>query len=584
MISNYYVLAALAREWRPRLVGSKVVDAYSQSADELSLEFEFAVGGAGKDGAAADGASESESAANEVDRSGRNRRLESLTLRVSMSAPLRYLLLTPGSGRARRNVADVLSSAVGCRVSDVRILPGDRILDIVTSDNPSRAIRIVLYGAGANAYVVSNDGVVLDSFRSTGAEAGERVTAHASEGPANALEFSNAWANASADGRACGQVLAEVLPLFNRFMADEVIARAGIARNVAGRTLTNVQIESLYERSADLRRHFDDGFAWIYWNGSKPERLSLFESVQMSEFTPEHFGSVSEATSVFVRRSLSWKTLSAERDPVLRKVSTELKRTQRRLDGLEKEVASAERADDYERFGHILMAQPPVAGPLDDPFTAIDSFSGEPVQIRIDRRMSLIENANRYYDKARTARAAREAAEERLETTRAAVHRLVELHDRLDAVDSMDHWKSVQRELADALAPYGDRGGRIEPEVPFRQFDLGSGYVVWVGRNAKQNELLSTRAARKFDLWFHARGVPGSHVVLRLPHNNITPDQAIVEQAARIAAHYSKARGSGLAPVIVAEAKFVRKPRGAAPGTVTVERERVLLVEPGLPE
>ena len=68
MISNYYVLAALAREWRPRLVGSKVVDAYSQSADELSLEFEFAVGGAGKDGAAADGASESESAANEVDR------------------------------------------------------------------------------------------------------------------------------------------------------------------------------------------------------------------------------------------------------------------------------------------------------------------------------------------------------------------------------------------------------------------------------------------------------------------------------------------------------------------------------------
>jgi len=123
----------------------------------------------------------------------------------------------------------------------------------------------------------------------------------------------------------------------------------------------------------------------------------------------------------------------------------------------------------------------------------------------------------------------------------------------------------------------------MDLEVPFRRYMLADGYEVWVGRNARQNDRLTLQYARKYDLWMHARGVGGSHTVLRLPGKSVHPPAAVVEQAAAIAAYFSKARTSSMVPVIVTERKYVRKPRKSRPGTVIVERERVLLVEPVLP-
>ncbi|MDX1548798.1 MAG: NFACT RNA binding domain-containing protein [Rhodothermales bacterium] len=139
------------------------------------------------------------------------------------------------------------------------------------------------------------------------------------------------------------------------------------------------------------------------------------------------------------------------------------------------------------------------------------------------------------------------------------------------------------KDEAAALAPFvgGQRGG-VE-RLPFRRFDLGGGYEVWVGRNARQNDALTFRHARKHDLWMHARGVPGSHAVLRLPNRDAEPPPPLLHRAAAIAAYFSKAQGSSLVPVMVAPRKHVRKPKGAAPGAVVVEREAVVLVEPALP-
>ena len=120
-------------------------------------------------------------------------------------------------------------------------------------------------------------------------------------------------------------------------------------------------------------------------------------------------------------------------------------------------------------------------------------------------------------------------------------------------------------------------------QLPFRRYAIREGYEVWVGRNARESDVLTLRHARPFDYWLHARGVPGSHAVLRLPRRNDTPPQAVLEAAARIAAYFSKARSSNLAPVIVTPRKYVRKSKGAAPGLVMVEREEVLIVKPELP-
>jgi predicted ribosome quality control (RQC) complex YloA/Tae2 family protein len=126
----------------------------------------------------------------------------------------------------------------------------------------------------------------------------------------------------------------------------------------------------------------------------------------------------------------------------------------------------------------------------------------------------------------------------------------------------------------------GDRGGAS----PFRRFDLDPMWFVLVGRSNEENDELTFHAAAPTDLWFHAQHVAGSHVVLKCRGNPGSPPASILEQTAAIAAHFSKARHNSLAAVIYTQRKYVRKPRGAKPGQVLCEREKTLMVEPGLPD
>ncbi len=105
---------------------------------------------------------------------------------------------------------------------------------------------------------------------------------------------------------------------------------------------------------------------------------------------------------------------------------------------------------------------------------------------------------------------------------------------------------------------------------------------VWAGRSARDNDKLSIKVARNDDWWFHLRGAPGSHVVLFVRDGD-QPPKHVVAQAAAIAAYHSKQRGGGTVAITGTRARFVSKPRGAKPGTVSIRKERVFKVRPGLP-
>jgi predicted ribosome quality control (RQC) complex YloA/Tae2 family protein len=124
---------------------------------------------------------------------------------------------------------------------------------------------------------------------------------------------------------------------------------------------------------------------------------------------------------------------------------------------------------------------------------------------------------------------------------------------------------------------------RKEEQLPFRVFTVAGGFQVWAGKSGENNDLLSTRHTAKNDLWFHARGVGGSHVVLKIGTGKGEVSKQAIEQAAGIAAYYSKMKKSKLVPVTMCEGKYVRKPKGVPAGTVMVEREKTIFAEPALP-
>ena len=122
---------------------------------------------------------------------------------------------------------------------------------------------------------------------------------------------------------------------------------------------------------------------------------------------------------------------------------------------------------------------------------------------------------------------------------------------------------------------------RTGPVIPsgVLEFELPDGWQAFVGKTDAANDYVSIRLAKPHDRWFHVRGMPGGHVVLRVPAER-EPDRATLERAAALAAYHSKARTGGVVPVSMTEGRHVSKPRGAKPGTVEIRKETVLKVRP----
>jgi predicted ribosome quality control (RQC) complex YloA/Tae2 family protein len=148
--------------------------------------------------------------------------------------------------------------------------------------------------------------------------------------------------------------------------------------------------------------------------------------------------------------------------------------------------------------------------------------------------------------------------------------RITQLTSDIEAVKNASGMKE--------LKPYLPKEKQQQHQSPFRQFEF-EGYRIWVGKSAANNDELTMKHAHKNDLWLHAKDVAGSHVVLKWKPGHEFPPK-VIEHAAEIAAYYSKLKGSTLVPVAYTLRKFVRKPKGAEPGAVMVDKEEVMMVEP----
>ena len=114
------------------------------------------------------------------------------------------------------------------------------------------------------------------------------------------------------------------------------------------------------------------------------------------------------------------------------------------------------------------------------------------------------------------------------------------------------------------------------------EYTLPGDWIVLAGKTDADNDFLSLKMANPNDYWFHVRGMPGSHVILREKEGE-EPDKSVLKETAAIAAYHSKAKNGGVTAVSCTMAKYVSKPRGAKPGTVTIKKESVLKVRPGVP-
>ena len=251
-----------------------------------------------------------------------------------------------------------------------------------------------------------------------------------------------------------------------------------------------------------------------------------------------------------------------------------MKQTGAYLEHTWQKLADVDSGVKAEELGHLLMANLHAVPERAEAVEVHDFYRDQPLRIKLKPDLSPQKNAEVYYRKAKNEKIEIARLQEAIEAREAE---RAELEAHRAAIESIE----IVKELRKYLKNSGLQESAKAPETMdtlFRKVML-DGFEVFIGRNARNNDLLTTRYARKEDLWLHARDVAGSHVVIRRKAGHPFPNR-VIERAAQLAAWYSKRRTDSLCPVIVTPRKFVRKTRDLAEGQVIVDKENVVLVVP----
>ncbi|MFQ5601203.1 MAG: NFACT RNA binding domain-containing protein [Candidatus Krumholzibacteriia bacterium] len=294
-----------------------------------------------------------------------------------------------------------------------------------------------------------------------------------------------------------------------------------------------------------------------------------------------------------------------------RSTRREGKRLRNLVRGLEEDARKAGEAAAWRRRGELLSANLHRVRRGQSRVTVENLHAdGAPVEIELDPKLSPHENAALFFKRARRGARGRATIESRL---RRAREDLEAARTRSAGAPVSGSWPEVLRHAVEvwdasisratarmsreglwspggppwqATPPARTERDAREDQVggPGRRVVLPGNWEVRVGRSNEENDELTHRFARPNDVWLHACGVPGSHVVLRVQNRSGNPPRDILEAAAAIAARFSKAKHAGTVPVIWTRKRYVRKPRGAKPGVATCTHEKTLFVRPALPD
>ena len=327
------------------------------------------------------------------------------------------------------------------------------------------------------------------------------------------------------------------------------------------------------------RQHHLAGQAYV----SPSHRNSNHETAP-SRFAGAVGGSlpVSETIDAYYREQESARAVDRIKEERLRLLKKTLKKEQRLIEAWRYDLAKASAYLDYARYGELIKANLSAIMKGTDHIELTDYFDdGLPtITIPLDPMKSAQCNMDDYFRKHRKYLAAERELKPRIEQ---AGHRIERLRQEITHMEQ-GTWTPPAMPSSSPNTPTIDRATTNKHQStgdqrrgPFRRFTSTDGLPIFVGRNARENDELTFGLAKSDDLWLHARGMPGSHVVVRLGKGTDPPPETL-RDAAMLALLYSDLRKSGKGEVIYTRRKWVKKAKGQAPGAVVVTQEKSLHV------
>ncbi len=513
-----------------------------------------------------------------------------LALKLAAVPDMPYLHQLDARFIPKKNAFDWQPSLfAGARLADIALTPGDRVLAFRFDNGLSLIFELT--GRYANCVLVGPDGIIIGAIRKiTAAESGYRELRQgvpylpppprSFPDPLTADTAVLRAAFRTAGGDTLADALAAGITVGSRPIAREAAIRAGFDPAVPPDAVTDVDLDKIVEALAGLARTAaagGDGGTVLAGPDGLPREVVPFRLMQPGP-NDRWFESLDDAVRHYARERETGLQVRGYRQSALAALKREERSLTRTLAKVREDRGGDREPELLEHEANALLTNLRLIRRGMDRVTVPDPYGGVDLDIALDPALDGVANAERLFTRARKFRTAAAMTERRVAAIEHRLEAIAAERERVATLEDPAELKTLAAQASRSMA-HADQAGDEDRVFP-RRFVSVSRLEIVVGRHNEENDRL-VRWARKNDLWLHAQGVAGSHVILRSPGQN--PDRHSIEQAAAIAAYYSKARTSGVVPVVCTPVKYVVKRRGQGPGEVTYTHEKVYFVEPGLP-
>ena len=377
--------------------------------------------------------------------------------------------------------------------------------------------------------------------------------------------------------------LSGISPVF----ASELCYRASIDGSAAMASLSPEEQTSLYGELVRLRTQIEEHRYQpvIVYQGRTPVEFSSLPFTMYPDMDCRTFPDISEVLRTFYAEKEVVTRIRQKSTDLRKIVSNAIERTAKKYDLQRRQLADTDKKEKYKIYGELLHTYGYEAQPGQKELTCVNYYDGQEITIPLDPQLDAMENAKKYFDRYGKLKRTYEALTTLVEETHAELLHLESISNALEIARDENDLAMIKEELMEYnyVKRHGQGRGKKKNKAKSKPFHYISsdGFHMYVGKNNFQNEELTFKFANGKDMWFHAKKMAGSHVIVKLETATELPDRTY-EEAARLAAYYSKGKDAPKVEVDYTERRNLKKPPQAKPGFVIYHTNYSMTIEPDI--
>lgn len=573
MAFDGFVISNIVSELNHQIIGGRIYKIYQPEADEITLVIK------------------------------KDRKTMRLHLSASASLPLVYL-----SQESKTNPMQAPNFCMLLRkhISNGRILsirqPNfERIIEFTIEhlnelgDLCQKRLIVEIMGKHSNLIFVDSENMILDSIKHISANIssvrevlpGRTYTFPPSKGkhPLSELcvkDFSEKIIKKPSN--LCKALYTSITGM-SPLIANELCYRAGLDGNASTDSLTEESAAGLYGQLIKLKEEIEDQHYTpnILYSGEEPKEFSCIPLTSFPDYTVKTYDSIFEVLTGYYSEKEKYTRMKQKTSDLRKIVQTALERTSKKYDLQIKQLKNTQKREKYKVYGELIQAYGYNLEPEAKSLTCMNYYTNEEITIPLDPSKTPLENSKKYFARYNKLKRTYEALSELTVDTKADLDHLDSIATSLALSDQEKDLASIKQELSDYgyIKSHGKKGSRRPAKSKPLHFLSSDGFHIYVGKNNYQNDELTFKFANGGDWWFHAKNMPGSHVIVRKEQADTLPD-ATFEEAGRLAAYYSKGRQDPKVEIDYIQRKELKKPPKAKPGFVIYHTNYSMMCTPNI--